>query len=547
MRRRRLRLAAVAVVVATCGLTSSAVPTAAAPKSHRIAIRTVGGSAEFYDRVTKKRFVPRGANYHRFTVANGGVEDLTFFSWDRKRVVEDLGQMRALGYNTVQTTLEICQHHCIGRPGGGLRPAYLDHVAEFLRLAKARNLRVILRSNDLPQDGGFVPRIEATCCSSFDGYMNAQYLSATGYRVYHDYWTTVVRGLLERHAPLDTILGYAIRSEMFFFADKPPLGLASGSLRTANGHTYSLPAQRQQMVAEGAVFWINGIRTAIRKLDPTALIGVGAFAPNDPHPWRPPTDTRAVFMEPIYASAADFIDVHPYPGYVPFDSLAANFRLDPARQSKPVVMGEYGGFRFAFASPARAASALMEWQVASCAYGVDGWMHWHWSGIDDPEVWTGAEGGGIINRALAPSQRPDPCQRRDLPGLETNVALERPTSTSSAQDGSPGLLAVDGSLTTAWISGAGPPGWFEVQLGGPSAVREIRLVVAQSPGGRTVHRLLVRRNGGLQEVQRFDGPTADEQTLVWRPSSPLPGVTAVRVETDVSPSFVAWREVEVLG
>jgi hypothetical protein len=84
-------------------------------------------------------------------------------------------------------------------------------------------------------------------------------------------------------------------------------------------------------------------------------------------------------------------------------------------------------------------------------------------------------------------------------------------------------------------------------IGQPSAVREIRLVVAQSPGGRTVHRLLIRRDGGLQEIQRFDGSTADEQTLVWRPSSPLSGVTAVRVETDASPSFVAWREVEVLG
>jgi hypothetical protein len=62
-----------------------------------------------------------------------------------------------------------------------------------------------------------------------------------------------------------------------------------------------------------------------------------------------------------------------------------------------------------------------------------------------------------------------------------------------------------------------------------------------------VHRLLVRREGGLQQVQRFDGATEDEQTLVWRPSSPIAGVTAVRVETDASPSFVAWREVEVLG
>jgi hypothetical protein len=534
------------LAAATCGLTSSAAPSLGTP--HRIAVRSVGGAtAELYDRATGKRFVARGANYHRFSVAGGLVEDRTFFSWDRKRVVADLSQMRALGYNTVRIALEICQHRCIGNPNGGLRSAYVDHIAELLRFAKARGLRVLIQSNDLPRDGGYVPQIEATCCSTFDGYINAQYLSSTGYRVYRDYWTSVIRGLIARRAPLDTILAYGIRGEMFFFADKPPLSLGSGSVRTANGRTYTLPAQRQQMISDGIVFWLNGIRAAIKKLDPTALVAVGAYAPNEPYRWRPADDPRAVFMEPIFASAVDVVDVHPYPGYTSFDRLAADFGLRPERQSKPVLMGEFGGFRFAYPSPARAAAGVMDWQVASCAYGIDGWTHWHWRGQDDPEVWTGTDGGGVINTVLAPRERPDPCARKSFPGLDTDLALGRPVSVSSESPGAPGANAVDGSVGTPWISDSGPPGWIEVSLAQPSAVREIRLVVAQSPGGRTVHRLLVRREGGLQEVQRFDGATEDEQTLVWRPSSPIAGVTAVRVETDASPSFVAWREVDVLG
>jgi hypothetical protein len=547
--RTRLSVAA-ALVAVTAGvlspLASSRAAEAAALAPHRIAIRLVNGNAEFYDRVTKKRFVPRGANYHRFSVAGGLVEDRTFAAWDRKRVIADLSQMRKLGYNTVRTALDICQHRCIGSPSGGLRARYLDNLAEFLRLAKARSLRVLIQSNDLPLDGGYVPQIEATCCSSFDGYMNAQYLSPVGYRVYRDYWTTVVRGLIARRAPLDTIIAYGIRGEMFFFADKPPLSLTSGSVRTANGRTYALPAERQQMIADGVVFWLNGMRAAIRKLDPTALVAAGAFAPNDPYPWRPPEDTRVVFMEPMLASAIDVLDVHPYPGYVPFDKLAADFRLDPGRQTRPVVMGEYGGFRFAFATPAAAAAALMRWQLASCSYGVDGWTHWHWRGIGDPEVWTGTEGGGIINTVLSPGARPDPCQSRDFPGVETNLALGQPVTASSEMVGAPGSNAVDGNVASAWISGAGPPGWIEVRLPG-STVKEIRLVVAQYPNGSTVHRLLVRTAAGLQEVRRFAGDTTDGQVLAWRPATPLAGVVGVRVETDSSPSFVAWKEIEAIG
>jgi hypothetical protein len=238
----------------------------------------------------------------------------------------------------------------------------------------------------------------------------------------------------------------------------------------------------------------------------------------------------------IFASAVDVVDVHPYPGYVSFDELAADFRLDPAHQAKPVVMGEFGGFRFAYGSPARAAAGIMDWQVASCAYGVEGWLHWHWRGVDDPEVWTGTDGGGIVNRALSPSVRPNPCLRRDLRG-------SRPISLSDDRCS----RAVDGSVGTAWISGAAPPGWIEVQFAQPATVREIRLVVAQFPNGATVHRLLVRTHAGVQQVQRFEGSTTDGQVLAWKPATPLPGVVAVRVETDASPSFVAWKEIEVLG
>jgi hypothetical protein len=543
--RRTILLAAVVSALLPAGDAGGKPSAVAQPATHRIAIRVVDGTGEFFDRVTKQRFVPRGANYHRFVVSNGTVEDRMFAAWSRQQVVADLNEMRRLGYNTVRIALDICQSRCIGNPSGGLRAQYLDRVAEFLRLAKARNLRVVLHSNDLPKQGGYVPQVEATCCSLFDGYINAQHLSPAGYRVYRDYWTTVIRGLVSRRAPLDTILAYSIRNEMFYFSDKAPLSLGAGSVRTANGRSYSLPAQREQMIRDGTVFWLNGIRAAIRKLDPTALVGVGAFAPNEPHAWRG-SDPRAVFMEPIFASAVDVVDVHPYPGYVPFDRLAVNFLLDRVGQRKPVLMGEFGGFRFAYSSPARAAAAVMDWQVASCAYGVDGWLHWHWRGENDPEMWTGTDGGGLLNTVLAPSVRPDPCQRKTLPGIETNLALGRPV-TASAQAGAPAANAVDGSTGTAWVSGGDAPQWIEIDLGAPARVAEVRMRVAQTPAGHTAHRVLASTPAGWLTLAELAGSTLDDQVLTVRPSQPLDGVRAIRVETSQSPSWVAWKEIEVLG
>lgn len=70
---------------------------------------------------------------------------------------------------------------------------------------------------------------------------------------------------------------------------------------------------------------------------------------------------------------------------------------------------------------------------------------------------------------------------------------------------------------------------------------------AGSASAPTVRRLLVRTSAGLQEVRRFHGSTADGEVLSWQPATPAAGVVAIRVETDSSPSFVAWKEIEVVG
>jgi hypothetical protein len=546
-------LAALALAAGGChgNPTPSPTPSTAGPQAHRIAVRQAGGGPEFFDTRTGQRFVPRGANFHRLSVEGGAVVDTLFAvgSYDPTWVDGQLAAMTALGYNAVRTAFDLCQHNCIGKAGGGLDSHFLDNIADFLGRARNHGLQVFFQSNDLPLDGGYVPKVEATASATFDGYMNSHYLSKTAFEVYRDYWVEIVQGLVDRHAALDAVAGFGIRGEAFLFADKPPVSLLSGQVTTANGKTYDLSnaTARRAMLDEGLRFWVDSIRAAIRQIDPTALVGAGAFAPNDPNPWRPATDSRLVVMEPIWGSTLDFVDVHPYPGYIPLPDLAANFRLNPGNQGKPVIMGEYGAFTFAFPSPAVGAAGLMAWQVASCKYGIDGWFHWHWQGTDDHEVWTGTEGANVINRALSPMDRPDPCKSANLPYLENNIAKGRPVTVSAAIPGRPGSLAVDGSASTGWLSGGGPPGWIQVQLAGVSTVREVRLTVDQDPAGPTVHQVRFRINGQWQIVHTFSGQTKIGDVLTLALTPPAVSVTDVRIDTVTSPSWVAWYEIEVLG
>jgi hypothetical protein len=79
-------------------------------------------------------------------------------------------------------------------------------------------------------------------------------------------------------------------------------------------------------------------------------------------------------------------------------------------------------------------------------------------------------------------------------------------------------------------------------------VDEIRLTVAQFPDGPTRHEVWVGQPGGqLVLVHTFDGPTAEQDVLVYSPEVPLQRVDVVRIVTTSSPSWVAWREINILS
>ena len=183
------------------------------------------------------------------------------------------------------------------------------------------------------------------------------------------------------------------------------------------------------------VYWIDQVRAAILEADPTALVGVGFFHPQTPNPTRL-GDPRFIETRPaIWESSADFIDLHAYPGVeLNLQQLVENYKIE-GMETRPIILGEFGAFKFAYPSVDDAARALVELQVESCGYGFDGWLLWTWDTDEQPELYNGLSPSprtplppgssptaeGAINAALSPVNRPDPCAFDEAPSR--NIAL----------------------------------------------------------------------------------------------------------------------------
>jgi hypothetical protein len=127
-----------------------------------------------------------------------------------------------------------------------------------------------------------------------------------------------------------------------------------------------------------------------------------------------------------------------------------------------------------------------------------------------------------------------------------NLARNRPVTASFSFADGPPELAVDAQHTLWWASYYAPQ-WIEIDLGRPSAVRELQLQVAQTPAGQTLH---VVYGGPAPDPQRvlhtFSGLTQDGDVLDFRSRTPWRNVRYVRVTTWNSPSWVAWKEIRIL-
>jgi hypothetical protein len=516
-------------------------------------IQVDGG--RFADTRTGRDFPVRGVNYFNIVPAGAGFQD-RFFSpavFDAERVRRDFSALASKGYTTVRLFLDSCSvgAGCISSTGAaGLSPDYLDVIAQTMAIARDTGVFLLLTSNDLPEGGGYTSIADAANSTFFPGYRNTIFLTAAGADAAARYWDDLLAGLVQRRAAFDAVLAWSIVNEQWVFSGEPPMSLSSGTVAGADGRSFDLavPAQKRQLVVAGVTHYVERVAVTIRRHDPDGLVTMGFFAPKFPNPTSIGGDWYVDTAPLLATTSLDFFDFHAYPGSdIDISKIARNFGL-VGFTAKPVVMGEVGAFIDRFDTAEAAGLAVQRWIADSCRAGFDGWLYWGFlrapAAIGDA-TWALTDASGYLLDALAPAGWPDPCVATLT---DPNLALGRTVRASRSLGAEPAGKAVDGNPATQWGSGSHAPQWIEVALDRPATVARIRLRVAQHPAGHTVHRIAVSIRGGpLRVVRVFDGPTQGGQVLQATFDRPIDGVTAVRVTTTSSPSWVAWSEIEVLA
>jgi hypothetical protein len=144
--------------------------------------------------------------------------------------------------------------------------------------------------------------------------------------------------------------------------------------------------------------------------------------------------------------------------------------------------------------------------------------------------------------------RPLPaCAVADGAATGENLALGRPAYVSAELESEPRSAAFDGDRIQGWNSGSWAVQWIEVDLRELVQVGQVRLYVAQTPAGHTEHHLYGRitADGPLVALDACAGETNDQEVLVLTVPAGAKKVRYLRVETVASPSWIAWREIEV--
>ena len=525
-------------------------PATTVPQSlHVIGIRQVNGIGEFYSRGTSEKFVPRGVNYVYVPLGNEHtIYLLAVGTYNPKRTREDLQTLSALGYNTVRVFLDHCSKGdgCIGDiDNSGLNPAYLDNIADMMAAAREAGLYILFTSNDLPDQGGYSEEANFGSGGDFAGYRNSYYLRPQAISATRRYWRDLLTGLSERQAAFDAVLAWELVNEQWMFRDQPPLSLTVGEVTTTTG-TYDMrdTEQKSQMVSDGLVYYIAQMKEEILSHDPTALVTMGFFVPDIVAPdWY--VETKSLLEE----SDLDFFDFHAYPGGASLEEHAKHFGMT-GYDVKPIVMGEYGAFRHTYADIDSAARALTQWTSDSCRYGFDGWLYWAYYPADPSagdQTWGLVDDDRYLLNLFAPTNQPDPCLPVEI--ANKNLAYNKPVTASHSEVDQPPSNAVDDNAATLWNAGDGPVQWIQIDLQGAHRITEIRLLVAQFPSGNTIHRVQARgfTSDAFVTVYEFNGATQDDEWLVFHPENPLDNVSQVRIQTLASPSWTAWKEIQVYG
>ncbi len=222
---------------------------------------------------------------------------------------------------------------------------------------------------------------------------------------------------------LTTLLGIECQGELCVYDNQWPFTVRKGSLEMPNGKSYGMANlnQRWALMNEGLRYYLQAVVRAAKRVDPEMLVGESIFTREavgnfrkyrDIRPQRNRDDRYLPDLVSLGEDAVDFLDLHYY-HMSPKENLTNNFHLHmhsslldtPAMaqilKSKPLIMGEFGEYRYKGGAPAEVAANMAALRDLALASGFQGFLYWTYDTLEQKEFINAIENDGIVFGALA--------------------------------------------------------------------------------------------------------------------------------------------------
>ncbi|CAF4778015.1 unnamed protein product [Rotaria socialis] len=128
------------------------------------------------------------------------------------------------------------------------------------------------------------------------------------------------------------------------------------------------------------------------------------------------------------------------------------------------------------------------------------------------------------------------------------------TVTASGFYSAAGSASVQGDYVTDRVQGGGfnaggiAPQWIEIDLPSAYSIYSVCLSVGQNPNGATLHEIYMGTSSTtLSLVTTWNSYTSSGEWLNTTYNPMVTGITAIRVSTVSSPSWVAWNKFLIYG
>ena len=127
------------------------------------------------------------------------------------------------------------------------------------------------------------------------------------------------------------------------------------------------------------------------------------------------------------------------------------------------------------------------------------------------------------------------------------ISQGKPVIASNTHSSSSTSYITDGKNETAWNAGNGAKQFVEIDLQSECEISSLKLNPEISPSGKTSQEIWMQNNNNNWSLAESLDLQLSSGNVIERKYDHLKNIRKVRIQTNSSPSWVAWREIEIYG